>query len=746
MQKWIGYCTTAIRWLFYILFFTVPLFFTNNTSELFELNKMWLTFWIALLIFGFWGTKMVLEKQLHIQRTRLDILLLLFLLSQIISTIFSMNSYISWWGYYSRFNGGLLSTITYIFLYYALVTNLAKKDIIRLLWVSVSSCVIVALWGLPAHFGYDPTCYLFRGTFDVSCWTADFKPTVRIFSSLGQPDWMAAYLSIFLPLTIALFINRMLNNNGIINSLSKHIFSLVVCLLLLALFYIDLVFTNTRAGFAGFLIGNSIFWVSLLFTNVLPKKQWLQMALLCNIFFIIITFFYQSPINLINRFTLPSLIQHVSTQQPAKADIKASPTPAPTSSGDLNDGITDSSKIRLYVWQGALAAWGAHPLFGTGVETFAFAYYQYRPIAHNMTSEWDFLYNKAHNEYLNYLATTGIFGLGTYLAYVFGYCLFSLLYVYKNARDPNNRQAVILTIGLLSAFVSILVSNFFGFSVVIINEFLFLIPAFFLILTDQLYPEKSFILFKKQSENASGVSGMQWLCICIIWIVALYYEIIFITYYNADISYALGHNYDEVNQYQKAYPLLVNATNMRPDEPVFQDELSINEAALAVLYAQNKDLTDAQNYASQAKTISDTLTTDYPTNILFWKSRVRIFVLLGSNNPQLLALSLQAIQKAHELAPTDAKILYNLGVLYGQTGNVQKGAKVLEQTIQYKPDYRDAYYALGLFYRDLATDKTGKVIDSAMEQKAVTTMHFILEHLGSNDSDVKKALKSWGEI
>src|SRR6185312_9637505 len=246
-------------------------------------------------------------------------------------------------------------------------------------------------------------------------------------------------------------------------------------------------------------------------------------------------------------------------------------------------------------------------------------------------------------------------------------------------------------------------------------------------LTDQLYPEKSFVLFKKQSENASGVSGMQWLCICIIWIVALYYEIIFITYYNADISYALGHNYDEVNQYQKAYPLLVNATNMRPDEPVFQDELSINEAALAVLYAQNKDLTDAQSYASQAKTISDTLTTDYPTNILFWKSRVRIFVLLGSNNPQLLALSLQAIQKAHELAPTDAKILYNLGVLYGQTGNVQKGAKVLEQTIQYKPDYRDAYYALGLFYRDLATDKTGKVIDSAMEQKAVTAMHFILE-------------------
>jgi O-antigen ligase len=54
-------------------------------------------------------------------------------------------------------------------------------------------------------------------------------------------------------------------------------------------------------------------------------------------------------------------------------------------------------------------------LFGTGVETFAYAYYFVRPQAHNLTSEWDYLYNKAHNEYLNYFATTGFIGLGTYL-------------------------------------------------------------------------------------------------------------------------------------------------------------------------------------------------------------------------------------------------------------------------------------------------------------------------------------------
>jgi putative inorganic carbon (hco3(-)) transporter len=51
-----------------------------------------------------------------------------------------------------------------------------------------------------------------------------------------------------------------------------------------------------------------------------------------------------------------------------------------------------------------------YPLFGSGVETFAYSYYNVRPVEHNLVTEWDFLYNKAHNEFLNYAATTGFVG------------------------------------------------------------------------------------------------------------------------------------------------------------------------------------------------------------------------------------------------------------------------------------------------------------------------------------------------
>src|SRR3989338_8589910 len=201
-----------IEYSFYALFLLVPLAMHSGTSELFELNKMWLIYAIAIIIAIAWFSKMVIQKKIAIQKTPLDIPIILFLMSQIISTFLSWDFHVSFWGYYSRFNGGLLSIITYVFLYYAFVSNLLSNGIQivkRVLIASLISGSIVALWGLPSHFGYDPTCFVFRGNLGVSCWTDDFQPKVRIFSTLGQPNWMAAYLAILIPISITIVLTNM---------------------------------------------------------------------------------------------------------------------------------------------------------------------------------------------------------------------------------------------------------------------------------------------------------------------------------------------------------------------------------------------------------------------------------------------------------------------------------------------------------------------------------------------------------
>ena len=264
--KFVSYINRPIEYLFYGLFLLVPLVFAGNTSELFEFNKMWLTFGAAILIGALWFSKMIITKQIIFRRTVFDIPILLFLISQIVSTIISLDPHISLWGYYSRWNGGLLSTITYIFLFYAYVSNFfaggasgrapdsahssessrstggrenERQDpgtrIVRnSLLVSLISGFIVVLWAIPSHFGYDPTCLVFRGTLDVSCWTADFQPRVRIFGPLGQPDWLAGYLGVLLPISAAFAINELRKKKDLMNP------RLIFYTVLFFLFYVAL--------------------------------------------------------------------------------------------------------------------------------------------------------------------------------------------------------------------------------------------------------------------------------------------------------------------------------------------------------------------------------------------------------------------------------------------------------------------------------------------------------------------------
>lgn len=757
-MNFLSFLRGTIRYCFYAIFLLVPLIFASNTSELFELNKMWLTYGLTIIIGCAWFTKMIVEKKLAVQRTPLDIPLLLFLASQTISTIFSLDQQVSWWGYYSRFNGGLLSTITYIFLYYAFVSNLSIKHVLKSISVILFGGIIVALWGLPSHYGYDPTCLVFRGTFDTSCWTDAFKPTVRIFSTLGQPAWLAAYLVALLPLFMALAVNS-----------TKSLWKFWIYTALTVLFLVEIIFSNTRAGFLAVGVVNVIFWGMLFLKKIFSKKEFLRYFVTFQLLIVLSFFVFGLPVEPFTKYTLPNIQNSLSSknaipQTPAVTPAPPSTEAKPTSQSKspVENGITDSGNIRLYVWQGAIDAWKSNPLFGTGVETFAFAYYKFRPVGHNLTSEWDYLYNKAHNEYLNYLTTTGLFGLGTYLAFsgLFLFFIlrsfvtpfvkgdFSSLFTFKNetAKHAENQRSELLVIALFAGWVSILITNFFGFSVVIINIFFFLIPVFVFILNDML-SEKTLSFTASTPSKTSQTNPYQWTAIIVLTLIAGWWIISLAQYWYADTKYALGSNLDRVGSYKEAYPLLLEAANIKPNEAVYKDELAINVAVLATALAQQKETETAAQFINNAILLNTQVVTNHPNNVVYWKNRVRLFYTLAQGDPtQQMAYyqeALKAIEKAHELAPTDAKISYNLGVLYGQTGDIQKGVEVLQQTITMKPDYRDAYFALGLFYRQLALNANNQVVNPEMNQKAIETYQFILTHIDPKDNEVIKSLEDW---
>ncbi len=826
-MKLLNFCNKVIEYSFYLLFFLVPLAFTSDTSELFEFNKLWLTFIITIVIGAAWATKMVIKKEFRIQKTPLDIPIALFLISEVISTFASLDTHTSLWGYYSRFNGGLFSILSYIFLYYAFVSNLKNEDeekegfsfkkiyifiagiaaffvgilistfvkgsdsagipyqmfatlltalvsfgilmkaaptgvFKKSLYSIISSSVIVVLWGLPSHFGYDPTCLLFRGTFDVSCWTADFQPKVRIFSTLGQPDWMAAYLAALLPIIAGLFINSSERIKSVFDKKFSFIknanFWLVSGLFVFfVISYLAFLYTQSRSAVIAVWLVIPALFVWYLWFYVKPKfdkkKLTLDFKIAVLVFLTIaaVPFFAGQPFNQLNKFTLSGIVSQFSKPPQAKTPVKPTPTPAPQAfTTEL--GGTDSGKIRLLVWEGAIDIWKNNPIFGSGLETYAYAYYKYRPVAHNMTSEWKYLYNKAHNEYLNYLATTGTFGIVTYLSVIGTFLFVSLKHIYQK-REKFSRTDF-LVVSILGGYATILITNFFGFSVVMINILFYLIPALVFMLANLIDYDKAYAITLSKKETYS-LNIPQKFSIAASLIVALYLLNTLVNFWNADRYYYFGFNYDRAGDYEKAYTFLKNAVDKRDSEPVFKDELSYNNAVLGaaiVSQSQKQQDKDQQNSLTVAKQLIESavngtnqITAEHPNNIVFWKTKVRIFYTLGQIDSSYLPLALSAIKKSAELAPTDADVSYNLGVLYGQTGDYKNAIKTLENTIRLKPDYPggNTYYALGIFYHQLAVDTKGNVINQDYNKKAIEQMKLLIKLFGPN-KQAQDAIKAWG--
>src|SRR3989338_10344484 len=206
-----------IKLLYSSLFLFTPLLMVAFTSELFEFNKLIFIYFISLTILFVWVLKMILNQKIIIKKTLFDLPILVYFFSQVLSTLFSIDPHTSLFGYYGRFNGGLLSFTAYLILYYGFVSNFsfsadtARQIVSSILKISLTSSFLVMLWGLPGKLGYDLSCYLFMGQLNNGCWTDQFRPAERMFSTLGQPNWLGAYLAINFFIAIYFFVRNFLN-------------------------------------------------------------------------------------------------------------------------------------------------------------------------------------------------------------------------------------------------------------------------------------------------------------------------------------------------------------------------------------------------------------------------------------------------------------------------------------------------------------------------------------------------------
>jgi putative inorganic carbon (hco3(-)) transporter len=691
-----AWCSRIIRISFYLLFILVPLILTPWNYELFEYNKMVVTYGLTVIILGAWLIQMLSDREVRIAKTPLDIPLAIFVISQLVSALFSMDPHVSWFGYYSRFNGGMWSIFSYVILYYAFVTHFSGKiigPIKKILNTIVAIAALVALYGVAEHFGIDK-----------NLWVQDVQS--RVFSTLGQPNWLAAFLAAVLPISLYFFVSNASRTTTM--QVIKHIFGALTAIL----FFLVILYTRSRSGLLGLAVADLFFW-GLVWLRVKEKKKIIPPLIAVHILLAIIVFFNGVYIDRIDTwFTFQGWRDRLTHKQ------VTAPKPLAAAGTALESGGTESGTIRSFVWQAAVAAWRGSTknlVLGTGTETFAFAFYQYRPVGHNMTSEWDFLYNKAHNEYLNYLATTGLFGLGSYL-----FCIGAFIFWFIKYHIKNSPEQKILPVAIFSGWVSILVTNFFGFSVVVIQLFFFLFPALTIALKNgTAYRTTNLSALKKQE-------------LIIRWIIAVGTVaalVMLYRYWKADTLYSTGYRLAHANQFAQAETYDTQAISLNPAEPVYHDELATTLGSLAIAAVDAKNATLAASLAKQSLTQSDIAIRTSPKNVNFWKTRTKLYYTFSAFDPALNQAAIQALEVAQTLSPKDPKIAYNLAILYGRQGDNTKAVQLLTQAKTLKPDYRDAYFGLYVFYTEM------KQTDNARRE-----LQYYLDHVDPTDRDFQSRL------
>lgn len=293
--------------------------------------------------------------------------------------------------------------------------------------------------------------------------------------------------------------------------------------------------------------------------------------------------------------------------------------------------------------------------------------------------------------------------------------------------------------GITGGYLAIVISNFFGFSVVILNLFLFIFPIFFFDLAqNKTLSHSRTIPLGKEAFNKVG-PGRALLIVTLV-LITLYSEFYLLNFWNADRKYALGYNLNKAGEYVQAYTHLADASKMLPSEDLYKDELSINMATLSILLEDQKQSTQAAQFGVEAKRLSDEITQKHPKNVIFLKTRARVAFALAQINPDYLDLAIETVNKTRQLAPTDAKLVYNLALFYNQKGDTDKTIKYFEEALKIKPNYLDVYYAMALFYSQLAKDNPAQSLE--YKRRAKDSIEYILKNIDPTHQPSKELLKS----
>lgn len=369
----------------------VPIFFNTNTVRIFEEEKVALLRSIGVLI----ATSIIVwiaEVGRSAWRPaghslwRLPLVLPAFALTAAygLSTAVSIAPGASFWGAYVRCQG-TYTWLSYIVVFLAVVLLVRQRQQVdRVATILLLGSVPPAVYGVLQHFGLDPLP-----------WASD--ATARVYGTAGNPIFLAGYLIMVVPVTLARVIEQLTAARrwswppaGGRARLSGLLL-LGAYLSLLFVQLVSIVYSQSRGPFLGLAVGLTFFFVVLALHR---RLRWLTVTTAALVaaggLFLAV-------------FNLPATPLQGLRSVPYVGRL-----------GELTDIGQGTGKVRALIWQGATQLLASNPgraLTGYGPETMFLAYPRFYPVELGHYESRGAAPDRSHNETFDALITTGVVGL-----------------------------------------------------------------------------------------------------------------------------------------------------------------------------------------------------------------------------------------------------------------------------------------------------------------------------------------------
>lgn len=646
-----SFLSTVLGLHVYLLILLMPLIFWPDTMTVFSLPKLILIRTLSVSAGFFALLKFFLSTKVNLKISRGVVFLGIWAVSLILSTIFSLNSWSSIFGQYGRYLG-LITELNFLLIPIFIVSLWDKKEIHRLIWVSIATAMLSAIYALLQYFDFFG---LFRFVYS---WTD--SPQNRLFGTVGHANHLGAFLAAQLALFIFFF-------------KPKTIFAKVLTFLSYLILGSAILLTASRGALVAFSLSIAIIFLYRLSANWKASKNNFKKI---GFVFCIITVVSLSSIAVLADLGdgSPNLLSQFGFIKRTEQNLES-----------LNKGYVPE---RVSFMFSSLSMFADHPLLGTGLSTFRDAYSAYRRSDFQIDGPGNAQYitvpEAAHNEYLNILSTQGFLGLASFLAILF----FTFKVVHQSFLVENTPELNQLT-GLLAALLVFLIQIVFNFAELVnLTTFYFLLGC--------LWTYAPFYELKFKNSNLLKFP----IVLIIIPLLALSFQNLIWPEAVADYYYKRAELASINKDFQYADQSFQKSIAARPQEyQLYQNYANFLLGAIST----TSDFTEQENYLKSAvrnyqKSID--LNNNYASS---YHNLGLAYVTLYNltKKPIYLSLAKTSYQYSVDKSPNNPRYLYEFArKLHSEWDDKVAAVRLLKQAIAIAPSYQEPQDYLNFLYKN----------------------------------------------